>query len=133
MKEEEINNIQKYWENMAMHDHKTMLTLFKSKEYSNALFFGHIVLEKILKSLYVKENRIQAPYSHSLSLLNSELDSGLSQEEKNLLVKINDFNIRTRYPDIKLEFYKKCTLDYTLKRIKEIDIIYKKICKKLKQ
>ncbi|MFA6258428.1 MAG: HEPN domain-containing protein [Candidatus Paceibacterota bacterium] len=133
MGEEEIENIKNYWENMATHDHKTMLASFKSKEYSSALFFGHIVLEKILKSLFVKENRRQAPYSHDLPYLNSELKSGLSAKEKNLLIKINDFNIRARYPDVKLEFYKKCTLDYTRKRIKEIDSIYQKICKKLKQ
>lgn len=39
MTEKDIKNTIKYWKETAEHDHKTMLVLFKSKEYSNSLFF----------------------------------------------------------------------------------------------
>ena len=64
MKKEDVKKIVKYWQKTAEHDFETMLYLFKGKKYSESLFFGHIVLEKILKGLVVKKNqRASAIYS----------------------------------------------------------------------
>ena len=62
----EIKNTIEYWLETAKHDYQTMEYLFKGKKYSESLFFGHIVLEKILKALVVNETRKQAPYTHNL-------------------------------------------------------------------
>ena len=53
MTEQNVKKIVEYWRKTAEYDYKTMVFLFKGKEYSNSLFFGHIVLEKILKALVV--------------------------------------------------------------------------------
>jgi HEPN domain-containing protein len=42
----QVKKIVDYWRKTAEHDYKTMLCLFKGKRYSDALFFGHIILEK---------------------------------------------------------------------------------------
>ena len=50
MKEADIKKAVKYWRATAGHDYETMLALFQAKRYSDSLFYGHIVLEKILKA-----------------------------------------------------------------------------------
>ncbi len=132
MNNNEIKRSIKYWEDTAMHDHKTMLALFKSKEYSNTLFFGHIILEKILKGLYVKKLGEQAPFTHDLVRLAKMADLGLGKQDIIFLNEVNQFNIRARYPEKKLAFYKKCTPKYTEKNLQKIEDLFKNLCQKLK-
>jgi len=40
-----------YWAAGAEYDLDTAKKLFKAKRYPDALFFGHLAIEKILKSL----------------------------------------------------------------------------------
>ena len=123
-----IKQLISYWTTTAAHDYDTLLVLFKNKKYSNALFFGHIVLEKILKAHVVKTTNEQAPYTHDLIRLRHLAKLPLVKKEINLLIKVNDFNIRSRYPDFKYNFYKKCTKSYTEKYYKPINELYQKIC-----
>ncbi len=66
---QDIENAIHYWEATAKHDYETMLILFDAKRYSDCLFFGHIVLEKLLKGLVVKNTKEQAPFTHDLARL----------------------------------------------------------------
>ena len=61
MTNKDIKNAVEYWRKTAEHDYGTMQALYRGKQYSNSLFFGHIVLEKLLKGLVVKETGEQAP------------------------------------------------------------------------
>jgi len=132
MTEKEIKNAIEYWKNVAEHDHKTMEYLFKGKEYSNTLFFGHIVLEKVLKGLFVKKLGEQPPFTHDLVRLEELTGLGLSKKDIIFLNDVNEFNIRARYPEKKLAFYKKCTLKYTKENLEKIENLYKNLCQKLK-
>ncbi len=132
MTAEEVKSAIKYWTTIAKHDYETMTFLFKGKKYSDSLFFGHIALEKILKALVVKETGEQAPYTHNLILLMKITFPELLSEYKDLLNDVNDFNIRSRYPEQKLEFYKKCTPTYTKKYYQKIAETYTFLCQKLK-
>lgn len=122
-----------YWLKTAEHDFETMLSLFKSKRYSDCLFFGHITLEKILKALVVQNTQAQAPFTHDLLVLYKKTGNlELSEEEANLLDEVNRFNIRARYPDYKLRFYKQCNFKYTKPYFEEITRLYKKLCHAIK-
>ena len=121
-----------YWLKTGEHDYDTMICLFKSKRYSDSLFFGHIVLEKVLKGLVVKKIRKDAPYIHDLVRLKDLAELELPTEDVLLLNKVNDFNIRCRYPEVKLKFYKQCTKEYTEEYYKQIITLYKKLCQRLK-
>ena len=46
-----------------------MLGLFSIKRYSDSLFYGHIVLEKILKALVVQKIGEKLPKIHNLETL----------------------------------------------------------------
>jgi len=128
MNNSDVKKIVNYWEKSAEHDIKTMDALFVKKRYSDSLFFGHIVLEKILKANVVKKTREQAPYTHNLVFLKELVQLELEKKEVDLLDKINQFNIRARYPDLKFAFYKKCNKKFTEFYLKEIKKLYKKIC-----
>lgn len=132
----DTKNIQKlteYWAKIAEHDYETMLSLFQTKRYSDALFYGHMVLEKILKGLIVQSTQKQAPYIHDLVRLQEIAGLKLSEKEIDLLDEINDFNIRARYPEYKLRFYKLCTKTYTKNYIDKIVPLYQKLCQNLKR
>lgn len=132
MTNKDIKNAIKYWKETAEHDYQTMEYLFRGKKFSDSLFFGHIVLEKALKGLVVKETEEQAPYTHDLVRLAKLTGLGLPEEKLIFLNEINEFNIRARYPEQKLAFYKKSTLEYTEENLNRIKNIYKDLCQKLK-
>ncbi len=132
MTTKEIKDAIKYWEKTAEHDYATMIALFESKRYSDSLFFGHIVLEKVLKGLFVKKLKEQPPFTHDLVRLVETINLGLSKKDIIFLNDVNDFNIRARYPEKKLAFYKKCTLKYTKGNLEKIKTLYKDLCQKLK-
>ena len=111
-----------HWLKTAEDDLKVVDHLFEKGDYTWALFIGHLVLEKVLKGYYVKVVGKQAPYSHSPRYLAQQASLELNEEQKELLRTVTRFNIETRYPSEKSDFYKLCTKDYTegyLKRIKE--------------
>lgn len=105
--------------------------LFKIKRYSDSLFYGHIVLEKILKAHVVHKIKKQSEYTHNLVKLMHEAGINLSESEQDILDIVNDFNIRARYPDEKLRFYKQCTKKYSEYYLKQIKSLYKNLCQKL--
>ena len=43
-----------YWIESSDHDFKTMLDLLKTKNYHWSLFMGHLVIEKLVKALYIR-------------------------------------------------------------------------------
>ena len=132
MKSADIKKLVNYWKATAEHDYETMLVLFKCKRYSDSLFFAHIVLEKIFKAHVVKNIKRQAPRIHDLVRLQELAEIKLSDEKVELLNEINDFNIRARYPEYKLQFYKLCTRQYANKYLNESKKLYKELCQKLK-
>lgn len=44
----------------------------------------------------------------------------LDDEKLDLLEEISDFNLESRYPDEKFTFYKKCTPEFTGKKLGQI-------------
>ncbi|MBU4331827.1 HEPN domain-containing protein [Patescibacteria group bacterium] len=133
MKKENVKKVIGYWQKTAKRDYDTMLGLFKIKRYPESLFYGHIVLEKILKALVVKHTEKEAPYIHDLLRLREISETDLSEEQIDLLDTVNDFNIRARYPERKLQFYKKCDREYVKDYLDKIIKLYKELCQKLKQ
>ncbi|MFH1900331.1 MAG: HEPN domain-containing protein [Patescibacteria group bacterium] len=130
---QKVKELISYWFTTSEHSYKTMLGLFDIKRYSDSLFFGHIVLEKILKACAVKQTREQAPYTHDLLQLSELANIDLLNKEIDLLDKMNDFNIRARYPDFKFKFYKKYNnKKYVKKYLEDAVKLYKKLCQGIK-
>ena len=109
-----------YWIASSEKDFLAMGNLFKSKDYSWALFIGHLVIEKLIKAYYVKTVADNPPRTHNLLQLAEKTNLSLSEEQKDDLLLITTFNLNARYPDYKQKFYKKCTKEYTETNIKKI-------------
>jgi HEPN domain-containing protein len=128
-KEEHIN----YWRESAQHDLESAKDIFNSGRYDWCLFVGHLALEKILKAIFVDRNdNNMPPKIHNLVRLTELSKIEIDDEQKYLLDKINDFNIQTRYPDYKLEFYKQCNAEYTNEYFGKIKEVYTWLSSQLK-
>ena len=73
-----------YWLSSASHDLETLDALFIAGKYDWALFMGHLVLEKVIKAVYVirSSGRIP-PKLHNLVRLAEAADIVLDEEQKN--------------------------------------------------
>ena len=111
-----------FWMEEALEALQVAEHLHEKEDYSYALFFGHLAIEKILKALYVSKQHEHAPRIHNLVRLAELSAISMTESRKDDLVKITAFNLESRYPDEKRSFRKKCTKDFTkseLSRIKE--------------
>jgi HEPN domain-containing protein len=114
-----------YWVQTANRDYKTMMNLFKSKDYHWSLFIGHLVIEKLLKAIYVKNVDNNPPRIHDLLRLAEKAQIHTTEVQKDTLDLITTFNMNARYPDYKQSFYKKCDYNFTMNsigKIKELKI-----------
>lgn len=119
-----MNNIDlmNYWIESADEDFNVMLDLKEKNRNTYCLFFGQMVIEKLLKALYAKNNKgaPYAPKTHDLLYLAAKLNLELTEEQEVILNEITTFNLSTRYDDYKRAFYNKCTDEYTEKQINKI-------------
>ena len=110
-----------------------MNNLFEKKDYHWSLFIGHLVIEKLLKAYYVQKFGGHPSRIHNLLRLAEKSDLALSEAQKDFLTTVTAFNLRARYDDYKMEFYKTCTREFTLEWINEIKGFRKWIKNKLSQ
>ena len=120
-----MNNIDimNYWIESSDEDYNVMLDLKEKNRNTYCLFFGQMVIEKLLKALYAKNNKgaPYAPKTHDLLYLTEKLSIELTEEQEVTLNEITTFNLSTRYDDYKRAFYDKCTDEYTEEQIKKIE------------
>lgn len=103
----------KYWVGSSDDDFETMVAMFDSKRYSWSLFAGHLMIEKLLKALFVKLNDEFPPFTHNLLRLAEECNLELNDENRLFFVTVTAFNINARYDDYKMSFQKTCTPDFS--------------------
>lgn len=120
-----------YWINSANHDLDVAETLFQSGKYDWCLYIAHLVLEKTLKALYVKNVGKLPPRIHDLVRLANMAGIEFDEETLEFLDAANTFNISTRYPDEKMRFYKMCTHEFTKENFQRMKEIYKCLLKKI--
>jgi hypothetical protein len=73
---------------------------------------------EIIKRVSSKKTKKHAPYTHDLVYLAELADLKLKQNHRKDLEEITKFNIKARYDNVKLKFYKTCTKSYTEKYFK---------------
>ncbi|MBI4646583.1 MAG: HEPN domain-containing protein [Bacteroidia bacterium] len=121
-KEEHIQ----YWITSAKNDWKVVISLYKIKKYIYSLFFAHLVLEKLIKAHWVKDNESNYPQRlHNLVTLIEQTKLNVSSEQKEFFVKMNTFQLEGRYPDYQLKIYKLYSKKNTAKILKNVKEIKK--------
>lgn len=123
---ERIDDIEKiidYWTESSGQNYTTMTNLLKSKDYSWALFIGHLVIEKLLKAHYVKNQKKHALHTHDLLRLSSKCGLEVSSDYEAWLDEISTFNLNARYDNYKQDFFKLCTKEFTTVWVQRIEKI----------
>lgn len=94
--------------------------LIEKGDYSYALFFGHLAVEKELKGLHALRRGHHAPPIHNLLRLAKAADLEPDEAQTKALLRITAFNIEARYPDPKRDFRHKCTAEYAAEQMTAI-------------
>ncbi len=121
----DTNSIFEFWIETSEVDYKVMNNLFRAGYYHWSLFIGHLVIEKLLKAVYVKRKNDNPPYTHDLNKLVQKAGIEITEEQIFQLDTITSFNISGRYDDYKRSFYNKCDKKYTTVWIKNIKLFRK--------
>ena len=109
----DIENLKVYWLTEAEEALQVADHLVEKEDYSYALFFGHLAIEKLLKALHIALREEHAPPIHNLLRLSRTIGLKLDEVKADALIRITGFNIEARYPDVKRAFRKKCTSEFT--------------------
>jgi len=116
----DVERVAAYWLTEAKEALQVADHLTEKRDYSYALFFGHLAIEKALKALYAAKMREHAPLIHNLLRLARSAGLPLNEARTEALITITTFNIEARYPDVKRTFRRKCTPEYTMRQMKII-------------
>lgn len=109
-----------HWIEASDTDFKAMIDLYQTRNNNWALFMGHLVIEKLLKALFVKAKGEFPPMIHDLRRICEKADITLDMSQQTLLDSISRFNIKARYDDYKQSFYQLCTDSFTAEWIDKI-------------
>jgi HEPN domain-containing protein len=88
-----------YWRTGASAEREFAAHLFGEGRMRHALFFLHLMLEKLIKAHVCKATKDLAPKDHHLVRLAGKAMLPVSGEDKAFLATITRFNIEGRYPD----------------------------------
>ena len=94
---------------LARYDFGVARSLLKAKKYVYALFFGHLVVEKMFKAVFVRKRGMAPPPTHNLIRLAADVRLALSEEDGEFLRGLMEFNIEARYPRDVEKIRKICT------------------------
>ena len=120
----DTKEIESFWVTEAEEALQVANHLMEKGDYSYALFFGHLAIEKLLKAKYVEKHKDHAPPIHNLLRLAKLAEITIPEDKIDVLIEISAFNIEARYPDIKRAFRKKCNAEYAENKITEIKGVF---------
>ena len=92
-----------YWLEIADYDLATAEAMFRTKRWLYVAFMCHQVIEKTLKAYWNGTQPDDPPYTHNHMRLASGcgLYERMSDEQKDFLDEITNYNISARYPEDK--------------------------------
>lgn len=122
-----------YWLTESEKDLPVAESMLANGHYNWSLFVGHLVLEKLLKAIYVKEHQKLAPRIHDLVKLAKSINLNLSDKQLVFLSEVSDFNMESRYPDEKNQFFKQCNREFAEKYLKQIKETHSWLKKQIKE
>jgi len=104
----------------------------QDQRLSSWTVFAHLVLEKLCKAHWVRDNVSNTPPKiHNLITLLGQTKLQLSEEERAFLFDMNQFQLEGRYPDYRNEIYKKYKAIQTKQVLSRLDTLRKCLLKKL--
>lgn len=122
----------KYWKDSSADDWKAVQQLFNGRNYVQALFFAHLVLEKLAKAHWVKDNTgNHPPRIHNLVAIIKHTKTVLPEEDLQFLAAMNDFQLEGRYPDYTNKLHKIYKSKTTNELLEKVNTLRKCLLKNL--
>ena len=95
-KEEHIQ----FWVKQADDDWEAVDALFEARKYLQALFWAHLVAEKLAKAVWIKNNKENVPPKiHNIAFLISKTNLIVPEDMAGIMLIANKFNLEGRYPE----------------------------------
>lgn len=119
-----IKKLFNYWLTDSEESWSVAESLMEKRKFPEALFFGHLALEKILKALVVAKHDTHAPPIHNLLALLKKTDiagGGKIIEDMRLF---SGFYMAGRYDEEKMDFRKKCTKKFSEENMEKMKKYY---------
>ena len=113
-----------YWIAIADNDLPVAETLFKKKYFVWSLYICHLILEKIIKAHYVKDNQETPPKIHDLLKLSERINIEFDSDTIRFFKVMNRFCIEARYPEYKQDLEKLCTYKYSKEQFNKTKEIF---------
>lgn len=103
-----------YWLDIADYDLDTAEAMYQTKRLLYVAFMCHQTIEKTLKAYWCDTQDTDPPYTHSHIRLadGSGLYDQMSDEQKDFLDLVANYNIEARYPDDKEALAKTLTSSF---------------------
>jgi HEPN domain-containing protein len=114
----------KFWLEQAEDDWSAADPLFNGKKYLQSLFFAHLVIEKLCKSVWIKYNDGNVPpKTHNLIYLLSSTPIEITDDKSEILLNLNRFQLEGRYPDYLTKMTHICDKDFSFEMLKSVNQI----------
>lgn len=120
----DVKKLFHYWAEEADYSWSVAKSLLEKKKYAEALFFGHLTVEKALKALVVAKTKKHAPPIHNLLELIKKTELVYTGEQVSELKEFNGYYMAGRYDEEKMEFRQKCTPSFTKSNLHKMEKYY---------
>jgi HEPN domain-containing protein len=121
-----------FWLEQANDDWAAVGTLFVGRNYLQSLFFAHLVIEKVCKSLWIMHNQDNVPpRTHNLMQLLAATPIILGEDRSEFILKLNRFQLEGRYPDYFTKMRVICDEQFTISILSAADELRQWLLKKL--
>nr|NQU88900.1 HEPN domain-containing protein [Bacteroidota bacterium] len=119
-KQDHIN----FWIEQANDDWTAVETLFNGRKYLQSLFFAHLVIEKLCKSLWIKHNQENVPpRTHNLIHLLSTTPIELTDDRSEFILSLSRFQLEGRYPDYLTKMHNICNEQFTTSMLNSTNLL----------
>lgn len=122
-----------YWLDIADYDLDTAEAMYQTGRWLYVAFMCHQVIEKTLKAYWCGTQPDDPPYTHNHKRLadGSGLYGLMTEEKKDFLNTITNYNIQARYPEDKDDLYNTLTPQACKEMIDETKLMTKWIKERL--
>ena len=94
------------WLAISEYDLKTAKAMLTAGRYLYVAFMSQQAIEKLLKAIYVHKIKKLPPRTHNLLYLLDKLGLEIPEKQKQLLSKLNQYYLESRYPGERLRLAK---------------------------
>ena len=122
-----------YWLDIAKYDLETAEAMFQTTRWLYVAFMCHQVIEKTLKAYWCATQPDDPPYTHNHMRLSEGcgLYELMSEEQRDFLDKITNYNIEARYPEDRAALASELTPQFCRNIINETKQLQQWITEKL--